>query len=97
MKAATGDCYEVAARLTKPGFELVHGTVVGSKTRRHGHAWIEYESGGYWMVIDRSNRNNVTMIREAYYAIGRVRVVQRYTWLEAMSNMMDSGHYGPWR
>lgn len=96
-----GDCYEAAAQLlyahrSWPGVWLVHGTVTGQGPIagvRYGHAWVEIGD----VVIDPSNRRFVVARKSVYYAAGEItESVERYTFLEAARQMLETGHYGPW-
>jgi hypothetical protein len=104
MARKRGDCAEVAARLVierlPRGFVLCHGRPVGrgpaNSGERYFHAWVENDEGS--VVIDQSNGLDVTMPRDAYYAIGRIveADVVRYTADEAAEMIVDTGHWGPW-
>lgn len=48
------------------------------------------------VVVDQANGNNVMMSAAAYYKLGRVHDVTRYTKSEAMRIAVSVGHYGPW-
>lgn len=96
-----GDCYQVAGRAAMdamgdvPGFLVAHGTVVGQgpvSGVQFGHAWIEIGD----TVIDMSNGLNATMQVDAYYALGKITDVSKYTAREAMNLMVETGHFGPW-
>lgn len=95
-KSRRGDCYESAATaildVRTDEARLVHGTVWHEASGRHGHAWVEFGD----TVLDRSNGNDVELPRSAYYALGRVEDVRRYTAREARLAMSRTGHYGPW-
>lgn len=99
---AGGDCYEAAARLfislgDTSGVLLVHGEVTGQGKiagQRYGHAWLEVGA----IVIDPSNQRTVCVLREAYYALGEIKVdvVRRYSWRESLEQMARHAHFGPW-
>jgi hypothetical protein len=76
---------------------------------RHIHAWVEtstevpalpgWPSGmTITSAVDKSNGNDVTLIREAYYHFGGIVAdeVRRYTLREASEAMLRTEHYGPW-
>ena len=74
---------------------LVHGEVGGQGKLdgvRYGHAWVEINGS----VIDPSNGRTICMKREAYYALGKVDAVRRYSFQETIRQMADTAHYGPW-
>ncbi len=93
-----GDCYAVAGRiaLSAPDDHLLcHGTVTGRGKVSgipFGHAWIEVGDE----VIDKSNGLNARVHRDAYYALGQVWDVTRYTPAEARRLMGLTRHFGPW-
>lgn len=96
-----GDCYAVAGRDIlfrddSEGYVLCHGTVTGRgriQGIRYGHAWIETQDG---LCIDKSNGLDAEMPRAAYYALGKVEQVRRYTPSEARRLMVRHKHFGPW-
>lgn len=104
MKAKGGDCYKVAGRLiTTPEYEagwLCHGSVYHPESGRHSHAWIETPArvGKVEIVIchDVANGNDVHLPQDAYYRLGKVEHVKRYTAEEATTLMLKTGKYGPW-
>jgi hypothetical protein len=91
---------------------LVHGLVMGqaggtaTAGKRHWHSWVErpdvLEFGDrqheMTMVIDKSNGNNVELPAALYYHAGQIRQddVRRYSRAEAIANMLEYEHYGPW-
>jgi len=95
-----GDCYEAAARFVIgnsrcPGIVLVHGEVTGQGPIagiRYGHAWAEIGDA----VIDPSNGRIVCDRKDAYYCIGKISSVVRYSAEEARQSMLETLHYGPW-
>lgn len=99
-----GDCYEVAGGLVleDPRYTLVHGEPLGTGGEvagvRFGHAWVEFEAGGVWFVLDQSNGGDHLLPRDLYYAIGHVdnRPTRRYTREEARLVILQQGHWGPW-
>ena len=99
----TGDCFEAAAReLMKlgphSGAELVHAEVCGQGELAGitlGHAWVEV--GG--VTLDYSNGKEIEIPAELYRAIGNVDAIgneYRYTWTEAMAQLVEHEHWGPW-
>ncbi len=104
-KVRLGDCYEVAGLFMMDnehaaGFEkpiLVHGIVEGQgdlKGTRFGHAWIEIGEG--IIVIDKSNGNDITMLAKDYYRVGKIEKTAKYTYKQAMDNMLKHKHFGAW-
>ena len=97
---ATGTCFPDALRLACFGgldvpeehVRLVHGRVYGrgeAEGWRFSHAWVE--TGG--LVFDPSGE---IVPLAAYYVIGRVIDVHRYTVPEARMLALLSEHCGPW-
>ena len=99
-----GDCYEVAGRRVLHGSEdltLVHGVVTGQgdlEGNKFGHAWVEYNQDGIWIVDDNSNGRNITLPRDYYYQLARLdpSEQERYTKEQALVKSMKYGHWGPW-
>jgi len=99
-----GDCYETAGRylLEDMGkgdsdLRLVHGLVNGQGSLQgkiFGHAWVENGDN----VIDNSNGRSIQMPKSAYYAIGRIKTEDTYTYdrQQAMEQMLRNEHWGPW-
>jgi hypothetical protein len=95
-----GDCFVVAANLMLDDarLTLVHGQPTGTGGEAAGlvywHAWCELDG----MVIDRSNGNDVTLPAVLYYAVGNIDpdACRYYSAYEALAEMHDYGHYGPW-
>ena len=82
---------------------LCHGFPTGQgpiKGIVHGHAWVEIQDyfKGEWWVIDRSNKKNILMPRETYYAIGKIEpaTVDKYTKEDALRMLLAYRHCGPW-
>ena len=95
-----GDCYQVAGNLIVDINDdkafLCHGTATGQGPIvgiKHGHAWVELGD----KVIDKSNGNNLCMDKDVYYRIGKIENVKRYSRKEAISNLIKTEHFGPWR
>lgn len=100
-----GDCFETAGRYVmdhtflnkeeNKNIFLVHGEVTGQgaiKGVKYGHAWVE-ENG---MVIDNSNKRNIKIPKELYYAIGNITNTIKYTPEEARKKMLQFKHWRPW-
>lgn len=86
-----GDCYSRAGKLIfekrfKDAF-LCHGMVYHLKSGWHDHAWIEFDN----IVYDKT-----IWPKDAYYRLGKIKNVKRYTIIEAAHKMFVSKHYGPW-
>jgi len=100
-----GDCYDTAAAFvveaSDPNTVLCHGTALGTGGEalglRYGHAWVEVEVAGEWLVIDRANGFDYLGRRDRYYAAGTIREVKRYPKALAMQMLLQRRHYGPWR
>lgn len=73
---------------------LCHGTVIhpDAENPRHGHAWLEAED----LCAFISNGKIHSIPAFAYYALGNIKDVKRYTLQEAASWGVKTGHYGPW-
>ncbi len=104
-ESVNGDCFQAGGRIVMKSDEadnmsLVHAFVYGQgdlEGRRFLHCWVEKGN----TVIDKSNGNNITMPKIAYYALGDVRekekgALVRYTKLETLLHMGKSHHWGPW-
>lgn len=93
-----GDCFIVSAETVlfdlPDGWLLCHGTVWHEQQPRHWHAWIESPDGQ--LVLDLANGHRYALSAFTYYALGRVRDVQRYTRSEALQRMDERQNYGPW-
>jgi hypothetical protein len=94
-------CYELAMKvmLNEPGadkFTLVHGYTSlggGDSIPTREHAWIELEDGEIYDVV-----KDKYFTQDEYVAgLGRIKVVARYTKVEAATKLTESGHTGPWR
>jgi hypothetical protein len=91
----TGDCFMSAYRniFHNRQYKLVHGVVTRkSDGIQHPHAWCEF--GG--MVYDNSNGNNICMPKELYYSLGNIELTVRYTYDEAVNNVLNTEMYGWW-
>jgi hypothetical protein len=81
---------------------VVHGYPLGTggeaKGIRFPHAWTEYTERGIEFVRDYSNGNSVEMPKALYYLYGNIAEIdtKKYTIEEAMQNMLEREHYGPW-
>jgi hypothetical protein len=78
---------------------LVHGiTTVPADGTRHGHAWIELGD----TVIDVSQsleRPRFIGSKEEYYQLGQIQAQEciRYGVDEALRQVEEHGHSGPWK
>lgn len=95
-------------------YRLCHGLVVGQGGEVLGktfdHAWVErrddpppnlppaFDVFEWITCIDKSNGHDVSLLSDAYYALGQVNLssIVRYTMQEMMENMAFYRHYGPW-
>jgi hypothetical protein len=99
-----GDCYVVAYELVvdhPDTYLLCHGWPTGQGPIAglvHGHAWVEYETDGYPIVVERSNGHDLELPADLYYAIGHINPdhIVRYTAQEARAAAVEHGTYGPW-
>ena len=94
-----GDCFVVAGHyvLEHSNTILVHGIVEGQGALTgllFPHAWIESGSS----VIDKSNENDIKMERKLYYLLGKIqkKYLKKYNHKEAVNNMLEKSHWGPW-
>lgn len=101
-KGKLGDCFQVAGnRIIESDIKhdkdmrLVHGTAWSEKLKqRIKHAWIEIANGK--VVLDNSNGHRGIVLREKYYAMGKIKDVKKYTKKEALKNMLEKGTWGEW-
>ena len=106
-----GDCYEVVGHFAmdlkssgKPldDWRVVHGVVHGESYLtgiEFTHAWMELgKERQYRLVFDYSNDRFISMLATDYYSRGQIEAknVRRYTVKEALKQMVNSGHFGPW-
>jgi hypothetical protein len=102
---ARGNCYQAAAEWIVDCYmagqdladiRVCHGTALGQGPIagiRFGHAWIEVDED---TVLEVANGAYDEFDRAGYYALGRIRNVQRYDFEQARRAMLDHGVYGPW-
>jgi len=97
-----GDCFIVSARYiiasTNDSIKLVHGIATGQghiKGIKHYHSWLEINGN---TVVDLSNGRTIIMPTKEYYDIGHIDEtgLSRYSYKEALDNLLSYGHYGPW-
>ena len=107
-KQATGLCYKQAydfllnyrdaSAEEKEGAVLVHGSIVLTEGLYKGieadHAWVEIDD----KVVDPTFNMEVFMNKEKFYKSFAVnkRSVKKYTYLEALENVIRTQHYGTW-
>lgn len=106
-----GDCFSVAANAVTRDRELVlcHGRPINAATgERYWHAWVEQTQTVKhpdWPIaidhvtcIDRSNGLDASLPQAWFYKLGQLESddVRRYTAEQAITNLLDFGHYGPW-
>ena len=97
-----GECYAAcgtAILLGELKGLLCQGEVFNPKSGRfHGHCWIENQvmSHGIVWVVDIGTERTVSMPRDAYYNLGRVRRVKRYTPEKARELLSKTKRWGPW-
>jgi hypothetical protein len=100
-----GDCYQAAGEYMMMHYlsgnknsklVLVHAEVTGQgpiSGIRHGHAYILNGN----MVIDKSNKRDIEMPKEIYYAIGNIgKNINHYSFEEFRDNVLKHGTWGPW-
>lgn len=109
-----GDCFLVAASFAellpelcqerREPWRVVHGLPVfrgegADGEARFWHGWIEHrERDGSVEVLDYSNGREVRLLRQMFYAVGRLdeQHVWRFTPAEALAARARFGHAGPW-
>ena len=94
-------CTNNLKKLKAKSIRLVHG-IVERKTdgRKHCHAWIECtlvqiagHKGRY--CFDFANGLRVMLPKEAYYGLGNIKDVTRYTKNRTKELLVFWEHYGP--
>ena len=93
--AETGHCFRVAAEslMSIPHGTLVHGIVTGQGNLdgiKYSHAWVEAGD----KVID--DTVPVVMNKSEYYAMGNIEITRKYSYKEALEQMVKTENYGPW-
>lgn len=107
-----GDCFVVAFTLavdlaaefidTDLDVYVAHGIPTGTGGEagglRYWHAWVEVDDpdGEYPTVVDLSNGGAHRLPTVAYYRVGSIADVWRFTPDEAIDAAVEWGHYGPW-
>jgi hypothetical protein len=103
-----GNCYPAAYRLVDNAAELglVHAVVCQGtcnprtgplKGTSYSHAWVEAETPFGRLAYDYSSHNKVQMPADLYRGLGRLTDVTEYD-AEAMhTEVLRTGHYGPWK
>jgi hypothetical protein len=107
-----GDCFRAAGRavLNDPALTLVHGLVTSPgggtarKGQRHWHAWCEgvtYDADTgrpVPLVVDLAGGRWAFVRTLRYYAMGEIKLSEtwRYSQPEAIAQMREHGHWGPW-
>ena len=93
-----GNCYQVAVDtlMKNPNAKLVHGVVTGQGAIngiQYGHAWVEDGD----TVIDNTLRGDLRRLpKQLYYRIGNINITRKYTYNQALENLIKYEHYGPW-
>lgn len=73
--------------------KVVHGLILGQgpiEGIEHGHAWLEINN----RVVDLENE--VSMSKYEYEHLARLQYKVSYSIKEAIEQMLESGHKGPW-
>ena len=101
--AGTGDCFLAAFRYlvdvaSEPTNQEKHVLVHGAlhhlpQTEERNHAWVEE---GNTVVHEVSNGSRRVYARSEYYAKYGVTNVRRFGLVEAMVQIVETNHYGPW-
>lgn len=97
-----GNCYEANGKImldlvnssSDKDWLICHGTVVGRgeiEGISYGHCWLEFNTD---VVFDYSNNNKVVIRREAYYDLGKISNVKKYTGKEFTELIVKNGHWG---
>lgn len=98
-----GECFQLAYRYmsengtNNKNLKLVHGLVTGQgpiKGIVYNHAWCEDGD----TIIDMTLNPNLqtTLPVQFYYALGNIKIVYKYNYLETISKSLESETYGPW-
>jgi hypothetical protein len=92
IRKRDGRCYELsyAGQLQAPSWILVHGYVAHAHGVECGHAWLERDGLVYDAVLDE------LMPASVYKADVCATELKRYTFVKAASEMLRTGHSGPW-
>ncbi len=101
MKRRSGNCYQDAfnnllafkeAHRYMGHWVLCHGVATlaagPNAGKEFGHAWIETNG----VVIDKGR----PLVKDVYYAIGKIRDVRRFEIKEALAFSLEEKHFGPW-
>ncbi len=98
-----GDCFRYATMhaITLPGDDaaIVHGIVAnpwpGAGERSHyWHAWIEYRGKVLDWQTEYAGRPAMNVAD--FYALFKPEQMARYSPKEAVQNMLQAKHHGPW-
>ena len=93
-----GNCFQAAYDylIRHPDTILVHGVVTGQgaiKGVQYTHAWIEDGD----TVIDKTIPEEFSELpKMVYYSLGNIKITRRYTYKEALQQVVETEHYGPW-
>lgn len=99
----TGNCFESAFNyMTNPAnyhkdMRLCHGLPIGqggfaAKVGEFPHAWIEIASMG----IVHDTEKDITVPMDAYYRVGEIDYVKKYTRMEVFKLVEEHETSGPW-
>jgi hypothetical protein len=98
-KKPKGDCFQVHAdhllnmdEKYVADMRVCHGLVFHPTHGHHPHAWIELKE----LCIDLSNGRSIGVLKERYYAVGRIKKVRRYTQEQLRNKVLEHETYGPW-
>lgn len=90
-----GQCYALAGRYIIDHYgsdlALVHGTIQGFGAPPLDHAWVRFPDGRVWEPA-----TNTIYSPGDFQVLFNPQEVQTYSGKEAMSKMVDTGHFGPW-
>jgi len=100
LKERIEHCYELSGRLAlnDQKYTLVHGILTSPLTEQQlAHAWVEFESkdGIGMLVFDPVM--DITLPQQGYYNLFKVTHRTVYLNSEAIENMTQPGHFGPWQ
>jgi hypothetical protein len=92
---ATERCYELAANAllhlpSDTSWRLVHGTVRGADGNGVEHAWLLVDDEVFDPAV--GGFMSAAKHRASYRAVARVT----YSQVEALTEILRAGHFGPW-
>ena len=103
LEEAFGDCFRYAGkRAVQEKSDLYHGLVTNpmSEDPPYWHAWVEIDGTIYdWQCMKAGCGGKYCQKgypREVFYELFNPKNIKKYSNREAIRNMVQSGHWGPW-